>query len=193
MGDRVAAARLVRRSRLALTPPPEWAFAAFGARSIIVPPARIEHPGRIAIGSRVLVHEHAWMVVRGGGVNTDPALVIGDGAVINRFVKIVAFGSVELGEGVIVGDHAYISDVEYEPGFADVDPVHRPLIEPQRVVLEPYVALGVGVIVKPGVTIGERAYIGAGSIVTKDVPARCLAVGSPARVVRRYNPDTDRW
>lgn len=192
-GDRLDSARLVRRAERALTPPPGWAFAAFGDRSIIVPPARIEQPARIAVGAGVLVHEHAWMVVRGDAGSDDPVLVIGDRSVLNRFVKLVSFGSVIIGEGAILGDHAYVSDVEYEPGHAEVDPEHRPLTEPQPVVLEPHVALGVGVIVKPGVTIGERAYIGAGSIVTKDIPARSLAVGAPARVVRRYNPDTDRW
>jgi acetyltransferase-like isoleucine patch superfamily enzyme len=185
---------LVRLTASALTPPPPWAFAAFGSRSVIVPPARVENPEQIHIGAGVLIHEHVWMVVRGSAAaSAQPLLSIGDGAVFNRFVKVVCFGSVTIGEGVILGDHAYVSDVEYEPGHADTDPVHRPLTEPEPVVIEAHAALGVGVIVKPGVTIGERAYIGAGSIVTKDVPARSLAVGSPARVVRRYDPETDRW
>ena len=138
----------------------------------------------------MLIHEHVWMVVRGHDGSSGPQLVIGDGVFVNRFVKVVCFGSVVIGEGAILGDHCYVSDVEYEPGHADVHPDHRPLTEPLPVVLEPHAALGVGVIVKPGVTIGERAYIGAGSIVTKDVPPGSLAVGSPARVVRRYDPDT---
>lgn len=45
--------------------------------------------------------------------------------------------------------------------------------------------LGGGVIVCPGVTIGDDTVIGAGSVVTKDVPANCLAVGNPARVIRQ--------
>ena len=45
--------------------------------------------------------------------------------------------------------------------------------------------LGAGVIVCPGVTIGDRSVIGAGSVVVRDVPADSLAVGNPARVVRR--------
>lgn len=44
--------------------------------------------------------------------------------------------------------------------------------------------LGGGVIVCPGVTIGEDAVVGAGSVVTRDVPAQVLAVGNPARIVR---------
>ena len=51
--------------------------------------------------------------------------------------------------------------------------------------------LGAGVIVVPGVTIGDNTVIGAGSVVTKDVPANCLAVGNPCRVLRELN-DHDR-
>ena len=189
----MASRQLVRRTSAALTPPPPWAFAAFGDRSIIVPPARVENPHQIAIGAGVLIHEHAWLLVRDGSPETPASLRIGDATVVNRFVKVVCFGSIDIGEGSILGDRVYISDVDYEPGSADVPPSDRPLTAPAPVVLEAGVALGVGVIVKPGVTIGERAYIGAGSIVTRDVPARSLAVGQPARVVRRYDPATDRW
>lgn len=44
--------------------------------------------------------------------------------------------------------------------------------------------IGIGSIIMPGVTIGEGAVIGAGSVVTKDVPAHCVAVGVPAKVIR---------
>ena len=161
-----------------------------GARSVIVPPARIENPGQIEIGAGVVLLENAWLLARSP---EEIAISIGDRAVINRFVKIVALRSVTIGPGVIIGDHAYISDVEYEPGPVGVAPEHRPLSEPAPVVIEANASLGVGAVVKPGVTIGEGAYIGAASVVERDVPARSLAVGNPARVVRRYDPERDSW
>lgn len=185
MGERVEGARQLRRARLALMPPPPRVFAAFGERSVIVPPARVEQPESIAIGRGVLIHEHAWLLAR-PAAGTGAALVVGDRTVINRCVKIVCLGQVTIGDDCIIGDHAYLSDVEYELSPFDVPPEHRSLTVPQPVVLEPGAALGVGVVVKPGVTIGERAYVGAGAIVTKDVPAGCLAIGAPARVVRRF-------
>lgn len=51
--------------------------------------------------------------------------------------------------------------------------------------------LGAGVIVLPGVTIGDNTVIGAGSVVTKDIPSNCVAVGNPCRVLREIN-DRDR-
>ncbi len=52
--------------------------------------------------------------------------------------------------------------------------------------------LGGGVIVCPGVTIGDNSVIGAGSVVTKDIPANVVAVGNPARVIREIDDDDDR-
>jgi len=50
--------------------------------------------------------------------------------------------------------------------------------------MESYTGVGVGSILLPGVTIREGAFVGAGAVVTKDVPSYCLAVGVPARVVK---------
>ena len=48
--------------------------------------------------------------------------------------------------------------------------------------------LGGGVIVCPGVSIGENTVVGAGAVVTRDLPANVVAVGNPARVVRQLEP-----
>ncbi|NLT07360.1 MAG: hypothetical protein GXY03_13775 [Solirubrobacterales bacterium] len=53
--------------------------------------------------------------------------------------------------------------------------------------------IGIGAILMPGVTIGERAAVGAGSVVVADVPARAVVFGNPARVVGRWDGVTGRW
>lgn len=53
--------------------------------------------------------------------------------------------------------------------------------------------LGGGAIVLPGVTIGDNSIVGAGSVVTKDVPANCIVVGSPAKVLRQITEDDDKF
>jgi maltose O-acetyltransferase len=61
---------------------------------------------------------------------------------------------------------------------------HTELPPSGPVVIEDNVWIGSKVVILPGVRIGSRAVIGAGSIVTKDVPPRCVAAGNPARVLR---------
>jgi acetyltransferase-like isoleucine patch superfamily enzyme len=57
---------------------------------------------------------------------------------------------------------------------------------PAPVIIEDHVWIGSRAIILPGVVVGHHSVIGAGSVVAKDVPANCLAVGSPARIVRRF-------
>ena len=53
--------------------------------------------------------------------------------------------------------------------------------------------LGAGAIILPGVTIGDNSIVGAGSVVTKDVPANVIVVGNPAHVLRQITEDDDRF
>lgn len=181
--------RVLRATQQALVPPLPRDFAAYGDRTVIVPPARVELPACIELGSDVLLHEHAWLCVQRRDGLPDPRLRIGDGCSFNRFVKVVCHGSVTFGAGVLLGDRVYVSDVEHEPVAGSAPQ----LTEPRPVVIEDGVLLGVGVVVKPGVRIGAGAYIGASSVVDSDVPPHSLAVGNPARVLRELDPATGRW
>jgi maltose O-acetyltransferase len=85
------------------------------------------------------------------------------------------------------------NDVQVGPNDQFLTPTHPLDPEPRRekwesaapITIGNNVWLGGGVIVCPGVTIGENTVVGAGAIVTKDLPANVVAVGNPARVIRR--------
>ena len=53
--------------------------------------------------------------------------------------------------------------------------------------------IGANVIVLPGVNIGKHCFIGAGCVVTKNIPDYCVTVGNPARIIKRFNPQTQMW
>jgi maltose O-acetyltransferase len=88
---------------------------------------------------------------------------------------------------VTIGD-----DVQIGPNVQLLTPTHPTEPEPRRqkweaakpIVIEDNVWLGGGVTVCPGVTIGENSVIGAGAVVTRDIPSNVVAVGNPARVIR---------
>lgn len=89
-----------------------------------------------------------------------------------------------------IGDDVYISpNVVLSAATHSVDPEERTsgFELGRRITLGSKVWIGSGVQVLPGVTIGEGTTIGAGSVVTRPIPARCVAVGNPCRVVRRLS------
>jgi len=117
----------------------------------------------------------------------DPVVRIGDGCVIGKGSAIVAHRSVEIGDDVWTGHHVFVTDANH--GYEDVTlPPGVQFAAPEPVRIGSRAWLGHGVIVLPGSTIGEHAVIGAGAMVTGNIPAFSVAVGNPARVVRRHVP-----
>jgi acetyltransferase-like isoleucine patch superfamily enzyme len=97
--------------------------------------------------------------------------------------SIVAAERITIGDNVTVGANTNILDTDFHP----LDPIQRHL-NPQvaktaRVVIEDDVFIGMNCLVLKGVTIGHEAVIGAGSVVTKDVPAKSVFAGNPGRVI----------
>lgn len=104
-------------------------------------------------------------------------LRIGDGCGFSG-VAICAENKIIIGRGVRVGANTTITDTNWHSD--------DPRVAPSRaVVIEDGVWLGTQVLVLPGSRIGRNSVIGAGSIVTGEIPADCIAAGNPARVVRQ--------
>lgn len=104
---------------------------------------------------------------------------IGTGVFINSGCRFQDQGGITIGDRCLIGHNAVFATLNH-----DLDPRRRADLHPAPIVLGDNVWIGANVIVLPGVTIGDNAVIGAGSLVTKDIPANAVAVGSPARIVR---------
>lgn len=104
---------------------------------------------------------------------------IGERTFINYGTSITARASVKIGAHCFLGHYTFIMDNHQH----DVDK-HWILPPSAPVVIEDNVWIGAKAVILPGVRIGHNAVIGAGSIVTSDIPPRCVAAGNPARVLR---------
>lgn len=119
-------------------------------------------------------------------------IVIGAGSFVNVNCVFLDSAEIRIGANVLVGSGVQLLTVSHPIRAADrIIPLNQrdPAAAPYRTYAQPLVIgdnawLGAGVIVCPGVTIGENTAIGAGSIATADVPANCLAFGQPCRVQR---------
>jgi acetyltransferase-like isoleucine patch superfamily enzyme len=110
-------------------------------------------------------------------------ITIGDRTYINYGASITAYGQVAVGSDCLLGHNLRIMDSS-EHGVEQRKTI--PAAAP--VIIEDHVWIGSNVIVLPGVRIGRHSAIGAGSVVTKDVPPNCNAVGNPTRVLREISP-----
>jgi acetyltransferase-like isoleucine patch superfamily enzyme len=195
----IAAASAVRRSRAAAIPP-RRAFAAFGEGSWLVPPVRVSNPHSIAIGSGVVVLEHAtlWVLAdqdaAGARASSAAKLTLGDGVRLTRFNTVICEVGVSLGSDVASSDGATILDSWRHPFLAGVEGrLPRRGLEPAPVVVEQGAYLGMNSVVLPGVRVGAGAYVGECAVVFEDVPAHSVVYGNPATVVRRYDVANRSW
>ena len=114
-------------------------------------------------------------------------LRIGDHAVFGRRDTVNCYLDVEIGEAALLADNVYISDFDHRHERVDM-PIKDQGIAKARVRVGDDVWLSVGTVVTRGVVIGAGTVVGANSVVTRDLPADSVAVGAPARVVRRRRP-----
>jgi len=139
----------------------------------------VQNDGRMTIGSRVqLVSTMAKLelVSMKGGT-----LEIGERTLVNYGCSIAAAKLVRIGARCLIGTHAIIMDND----FHRIEPERRlEWPESKPIIIGDNVWLGARVIVLAGVTVGDDACIGAGSLVIDDVPPRALAAGVPAKVIR---------
>ena len=126
-------------------------------------------------------------------------LIFGSNVQLNDYVHIVAMDNVTIGNNVLMASHVFISDNSHgsyigdnSDSSPDIPPIQREY-KTSPVVIGDNTWIGEGVIIMPGVTIGKGCIIGAHSIVNKSIPDYTLAVGSPAKVVKEFNFDLNRW
>ena len=170
-------------------------FATFGAGSHIQQPLTVSCPERISIGARVHIGAGAWLSVvdEHNGQAYEPRLLIQDGASLGPSLIISCIHSVTIGPRAQAGPRVFIGDSYHD--YRDPHrPVHdQPMSDPKPVVIGAGAFLGVGSVVLPGVTLGERSYVAANAVVTRDVPANAVVAGNPARIIKQWDERRGRW
>jgi acetyltransferase-like isoleucine patch superfamily enzyme len=127
-------------------------------------------------GARVMISPQAIIWGTSG-------VTLEDDVVINSFTHVFGGGGVHIGARTLISTGCSIASITHSEQIA----TRRIGIE-APVTIEEDCWLGTGAIVLPGVRIGKGSIIGAGAVVTKDIPPFSMAIGVPARVVRQITP-----
>jgi acetyltransferase-like isoleucine patch superfamily enzyme len=167
-------------------------FKRMGGRTRVVSPLRIEGAANISLGNRVVINYKAWLAALPLTGLPTANLVIGDGTTIGNFNHIYATHEIIIGQNVLTADKIYISDNLHSYEDIKLPVIKQPIKQISTVTIGDGAWIGENVCII-GASVGKGSVIGANSVVTKNIPDYCVAVGSPARVIKRFNFEKSAW
>lgn len=136
----------------------------------------------IVLEDGVTVRPYAQIWSGGGTVR------IGRGSEIGERCRISIANSLEIGEKVLLSPNVYITDCDHEYRNVDVPVIDQGIVQKgQKVSIGEGSYIGINAVIVGNVKIGKHSVIGANSIVNKDIPDFCVAVGCPVKIIKSYN------
>ena len=155
----------------------------------------INYPAFVKLGHNTSIGKNAWLsYYHSDNKNKTPELLIGNNVRIGNHACITFTDSIAIEDGCLFSDYIYISD--HAHGLDPESPVlirEQPLESKGAVVIGANSFLGMRVTVLPGVTLGHNCIVGAHSVVTKSYPPYSMLAGVPAKLIKRYSPETKTW
>ena len=163
-----------------------------GKNSWIDYPFEVSNPQKVSIGSNTTILSNSRLDCY-SGENIIGELNIGDNCYISYYFSALVGGDISIGDGVLIASGVTVCSHNHgiDPN-TDVLYMHQPL-ERKKVSIGDGTWIGQNVTVLMGVNIGKKCVIGSNAVVTKDVPDYSIAVGNPARVVKRFDFNKNRW
>jgi len=166
-----------------------------GENSKIMPPYWCYNPQRVEIGERCSVGRFTTInpLIEYNGIPQSGEIILGDDVHIGGYTQIHSMSRLEIGDGSVLSEHVYMSDVAH--GF---DPaaglIMKQALESKGPVrIGKNVFIGYGCSVLPGVTLGDHCIVGTRSVVTRSFPAYSMIAGTPARLIGSFNHETGLW
>ena len=135
--------------------------------------------GRLTVGEGTLFEPGCWITMSAGA-----RVAIGAGCFLNRGVMLAANERIEIGDHVMFANGCFVGDSDHRYDDPDVPVTWQGFASRGPVRIGANTWFGVNCVVTGGVEIGDRAVIGANSVVTRDIPPATIAAGAPAKLVR---------
>lgn len=163
-----------------------------GKKILINTPLKMDGLRNISIGNNVVIGYKCWFFALKNNDHTKSKINIGSGSAIGSFNHIVALNNVTIGKNVLISDKVYISD-----NLHNYEDINTPIIK-QSIRQIGEVVIGDGSWIGEnaciiGAKVGMNCVVGANAVVTKDIPDFSVAVGIPARVIKKYDFQNKKW
>ena len=123
----------------------------------------------------------------------DSKIIIGNNVTATADLQIAAASRITIEEDVMFASNIHINDSSHGYETADVPYKYQGISNIAPILIKKGCWIGQNVVILSGVTIGENTIIGANSVITSSIPARCIAAGSPAKILKRWDENTHAW
>lgn len=161
-----------------------------GVNFLVMAPMMLRGGNNVTIGDNFYCY---WGVrietyTEHNGIKFNPKIIIGNNVSFNPHCHIAAINRIEIHDGVMLASRVFITDHFHgDTSFnsLQISPRDRILSTKGAVIIKENVWIGEGVSVMPGVTIGKNVIVGAGSVVTKDIPDNSVVGGVPAKILKQ--------
>lgn len=139
---------------------------------------------KFIVGEGCIIEDFTLIANAVGDVVMGKKVLIGAGSKIT--------GPVTFGDNILLAQNVVMSGLNHN--FEDISlPISQQGVSVKEIRVDDGVWIGAGALITAGVHIGKNSVVGAGSVVTKDVPAYSVVVGNPARIIKQYDFNTKTW
>ncbi|MFW2002445.1 acyltransferase [Acinetobacter ursingii] len=162
-------------------------FESIGTNSKIFSPMMIMNPGKISIGNNVLIRDFSRLEIINNGL-----ILIGDNVSIEQGFHMVSATKIEIGKDTTISFHVMIADIEHSYEELDVH-ILKQNDKAVETIIGENCFIGAGSYIQPGTVLGKQCIIGTNSVVRGKFPDYSVIVGSPAKIVKRYDSTQNVW
>lgn len=161
---------------------------------MIDPTCDIRGIERMKFGKNVVIQKDCWLNIAFHNPVEGPMIVIDEGTNIGRRCTISAANSIIIGRFVLIAPNVFIADTHHEYQKIGIPIMHQGITtHDDQVTIGDETWVGINTVIIGNVKVGEHCVIGANSVVNKDIPDYCVAVGNPSKIVKTFDVKTRLW
>lgn len=163
-------------------------FGKFSMPSYIGKPVSLLGVKKIFIGKKVRIFPNVRLEVHG----ENSKLIIEDNVAIAQNVHVTTGATLKIGKNSTILANVFITDIDHGYEKIGIHILDQEMIVKKTVIGE-NCYIGIGVAIQAGTILGNQCVVGANAVVRGTFPDYCVIVGAPARIVKMYNQETQRW